>query len=86
MGDTILVSYNGKRFYIDIIEAKPQNAISIVETDCEVDFAPPLDYVEPVYTPAAPLQAAGAAGAASAGGAGAGGRAAAAEVRTLAPG
>lgn len=24
-----------------------QNAISVIETDCEVDFAPPLDYVEP---------------------------------------
>ena len=25
----------------------PQDAISVIETDCEVDFAPPLDYVEP---------------------------------------
>lgn len=24
-----------------------QNAVSVIETDCEVDFAPPLDYVEP---------------------------------------
>lgn len=24
-----------------------QDAVSVVETDCEVDFAPPLDYVEP---------------------------------------
>ena len=24
-----------------------QPAISVIETDCEVDFAPPLDYVEP---------------------------------------
>ena len=24
-----------------------QDAISVIETDCEVDFAPPLDYVEP---------------------------------------
>jgi ubiquitin fusion degradation protein 1 len=28
-------------------EMKPFPAISIIETDCEVDFAPPLDYVEP---------------------------------------
>lgn len=50
-GDTILVPYNNKNYYIDIIEAKPQDAVSIVETDCEVDFAPPLDYVEPEPVP-----------------------------------
>lgn len=42
-----MVAYNNKKYYIDIIEAKPSNAISIIETDCEVDFAPPLDYKEP---------------------------------------
>lgn len=42
-----MVAYNNKKYYIDIIEAKPANAITIIETDCEVDFAPPLDYKEP---------------------------------------
>lgn len=42
-----MVAYNNKKFYIDIIETKPSAAISIIETDCEVDFAPPLDYKEP---------------------------------------
>ncbi|XP_068656292.1 uncharacterized protein [Aristolochia californica] len=46
-GDTIMVAYNNKKFYIDIVEAKPSSAITIIETDCEVDFAPPLDYKEP---------------------------------------
>ncbi|CAL5215230.1 unnamed protein product [Lathyrus oleraceus] len=46
-GDSIMVAYNNKKYYIDIIESKPANAISIIETDCEVDFAPPLDYKEP---------------------------------------
>ncbi|KAI3885900.1 hypothetical protein MKX03_002987 [Papaver bracteatum] len=46
-GDSIMVAYNNKKYYIDIVESKPANAISIIETDCEVDFAPPLDYVEP---------------------------------------
>ncbi|CAI9103704.1 OLC1v1002237C1 [Oldenlandia corymbosa var. corymbosa] len=46
-GDSIMVAYNNKKYYIDIVEAKPSNAISIIETDCEVDFAPPLDYKEP---------------------------------------
>jgi Ubiquitin fusion degradation protein UFD1 len=46
-GDSIMVAYNNKNYYIDIIETKPSPAISIIETDCEVDFAPPLDYKEP---------------------------------------
>ncbi|KAG4380901.1 hypothetical protein GLYMA_15G036700v4 [Glycine max] len=46
-GDTIMVPYNNKKYYIDIVETKPSPAVSIIETDCEVDFAPPLDYKEP---------------------------------------
>lgn len=45
--DSIMVAYNNKKYYIDIVETKPSSAISIIETDCEVDFAPPLDYKEP---------------------------------------
>ncbi|XP_058732507.1 uncharacterized protein LOC131604035 [Vicia villosa] len=55
-GDSIMVAYNNKKYYIDIIESKPANAISIIETDCEVDFAPPLDYKEP-EKPIAPRSA-----------------------------
>ncbi|KAJ3691727.1 hypothetical protein LUZ61_020891 [Rhynchospora tenuis] len=46
-GDSIMVAYNSKNYYIDIVETKPSSAVSIIETDCEVDFAPPLDYKEP---------------------------------------
>ncbi|KAK8950552.1 hypothetical protein KSP40_PGU012436 [Platanthera guangdongensis] len=46
-GDSIMVPYNNKKYYIDIVETKPKSAISIIETDCEVDFAPPLDFKEP---------------------------------------
>ncbi|TYI35209.1 hypothetical protein ES332_A03G060100v1 [Gossypium tomentosum] len=46
VGDTIMVPYNDKKYYIDIVEAKPSPAVSVIETDCEVDFAPPLDYKE----------------------------------------
>ncbi|CAJ1955690.1 unnamed protein product [Sphenostylis stenocarpa] len=46
-GDTIMVPYNNKKYYINIIETQPSYAVSIIETDCEVDFAPPLDYKEP---------------------------------------
>jgi ubiquitin fusion degradation protein 1 len=47
VGDTIPIHYNNKQYFIDIVEAKPSNAISVIETDCNVDFAPPLDYIEP---------------------------------------
>ncbi|GLJ43392.1 hypothetical protein SUGI_0901660 [Cryptomeria japonica] len=47
VGDSIMVSHNEKYYYIDVIEAKPSSAISIIETDCEVDFAPPLDWKQP---------------------------------------
>lgn len=46
-GDTIMVPYNNKQYFINVVEAKPSSAVSIIETDCEVDFAPPLDYKEP---------------------------------------
>ncbi|KAK1683792.1 hypothetical protein QYE76_044640 [Lolium multiflorum] len=46
-GNSIVVAYNNKQYHIDIVEAKPASAVSIIETDCEVDFAPPLDYIEP---------------------------------------
>lgn len=42
-----MIPYNNKKYYIDVVETKPATAISIIETDCEVDFAPPLDYIEP---------------------------------------
>lgn len=52
VGDTIPIHYNNKSYFIDIIEAKPADAISVIETDCNVDFAPPLDYKEPERRPA----------------------------------
>ncbi|KAM7500273.1 hypothetical protein LguiA_024687 [Lonicera macranthoides] len=46
-GDTIMIRHNEEKYYINIIETKPINgAISLVDTDCEVDFVPPLDYKE----------------------------------------
>jgi hypothetical protein len=50
-GDTIAIPYNGEIYYIDIKEVKPDKAVSVVETDVEVDFAPPLDYKEPERPP-----------------------------------
>jgi len=52
-GDNIVINYNNKKFEIEIVETKPSDAISIIEADIEVDFAPPKDYVEPEKPPAA---------------------------------
>lgn len=40
------------------LQSAAQDAISVIETDCEVDFAPPLDYVEPQREERAPAAAA----------------------------
>ncbi|KAF5457503.1 hypothetical protein F2P56_021602 [Juglans regia] len=45
--DTIMIMHNDNKFYIDVLETRPSEAVSIFDTDCEVDFAPPLDYQEP---------------------------------------
>ncbi|XP_020175463.2 uncharacterized protein [Aegilops tauschii subsp. strangulata] len=47
VGDTITVAEGGKRYLLDVVEAKPADAVSTLDTDCEVDFATPLDYVQP---------------------------------------
>lgn len=44
--DTIMVYYNSRYYYLDVIDTKPSSAISIIETDCELDIALPLDYKE----------------------------------------
>eukprot|EP00931_Biecheleriopsis_adriatica_P109775 TRINITY_DN8402_c0_g1_i2.p1 TRINITY_DN8402_c0_g1~~TRINITY_DN8402_c0_g1_i2.p1 ORF type:complete len:367 (+),score=73.71 TRINITY_DN8402_c0_g1_i2:116-1102(+) len=48
VGDTIVIDYNSKKYEIEIVECKPARAISIIEADVNVDFAPPKDYQEPV--------------------------------------
>ncbi|XP_059646428.1 uncharacterized protein LOC132293109 [Cornus florida] len=47
IGDTTLITHNQEEHYLDMVETTPSNAISVVETDCEVEFAQPLDYKEP---------------------------------------
>jgi len=53
-GDTIVVTSGGREFPIDILEVRPDGAASVIETDIEVDFAPPLDYKEPQRAPVGP--------------------------------
>lgn len=48
-GDMISINYNDTVYELLVLETKPVNAVSIIETDMEVDFAPPVGYVEPDY-------------------------------------
>lgn len=47
VGDCIVIDYNQRKYEIEIIECKPSKAVSIIEADVNVDFAPPKDYKEP---------------------------------------
>ncbi len=39
---------------VNITDCKPDDQICVNETDLNVDFDPPLDYVEPVVKPLRP--------------------------------
>lgn len=43
-GDTIVIKHANKQYNIDVIDVKPGNAISIIETDLNTEFVKPLDY------------------------------------------
>lgn len=48
--DIFQISYNDHIYSIKVLQVKPannSNSICVVETDLEVDFAPPVGYVEP---------------------------------------
>lgn len=55
VGDVITINYNNNVYKISVLETKPNDAISIIETDIQVDFAPPPDYVEQSYKNSASL-------------------------------
>jgi len=46
-GDMIAIKYNEKSYELRVLETKPGPAVSIVECDMDVEFSPPVDYVEP---------------------------------------
>lgn len=54
-GDIIDISYNSIIFGLLVMETTPGGeGISIIDTDLEVDFAPPVGYVEPERPKATP--------------------------------
>lgn len=60
-GDVIAISYNERIYELCVLETKPGSAVSIIECDMNVDFAPPVGYVEP-STSSSSSTAAGTAG------------------------
>ncbi len=50
-GTTILIQKEDKEYYINITETVPTAIISTLDTDLEVEFKEPLDYVEPPPPP-----------------------------------
>jgi len=55
-GDTIVIRHASKQYALDIMEVKPGEAMTIIETDVNVDFAPPLDHEEGLAGAAAQAQ------------------------------
>nr|ACO15139.1 Ubiquitin fusion degradation protein 1 homolog [Caligus clemensi] len=49
-GDVIAINYNDRIYQMSVLETKPQTAVSIIECDMNVEFAPPVGYVEPDHT------------------------------------
>ena len=66
-GDIFTFSYNDTVYSIQVLETKPsiaaKGAISVLETDLEVDFAPPVGYEEPKRPSGTSTPASGANGA-----------------------
>lgn len=51
LNQTISIPYFETNIYFNILEIEPEDTISIIDTDLEVDFDKPLDYVEPPPKP-----------------------------------
>ena len=43
----LAIKYNNKVYELLVLETKPEDAVSIIECDMQVDFAPPVGYTEP---------------------------------------
>ena len=46
-GETISIKYLENYYYIDVMECEPADTIHITNSDINLDFDEPLDYVEP---------------------------------------
>ncbi|XP_077995424.1 ubiquitin recognition factor in ER-associated degradation protein 1-like [Glandiceps talaboti] len=49
--DVIAIRYNKKDYELQVLEAKPGKAVSIIECDMSVEFSSPVGYKEPEHRP-----------------------------------
>lgn len=47
VSDMVAITYNDRVYELKVLETKPGNAVSIIECDMNVEFAPPVGYTEP---------------------------------------
>jgi len=47
VGDTLSINHLDTIYHIDVVECQPGNSINILNTDVNLDFDTPADYVEP---------------------------------------
>lgn len=47
VNDVIAINYNSHVYELKVLETQPAAAVTIIECDMRVDFAPPLGYVDP---------------------------------------
>lgn len=50
-GDLIAIKYNNYAYELSVLETKPGPAVTIIECDMNVEFAPPVGYTEPTKKP-----------------------------------
>ena len=50
-GETISIKYMDDIYYIDVVECEPADTIHITNSDINLDFDEPIDYVEPQKEP-----------------------------------
>ncbi|XP_071443201.1 ubiquitin recognition factor in ER-associated degradation protein 1-like [Hetaerina americana] len=48
-GDVVAIKYNSHIYELCVLETKPGSAVSIIECDMNVEFAPPVGYREPEH-------------------------------------
>jgi ubiquitin fusion degradation protein 1 len=46
-GDLISINYLNHNYQLFVLDLKPANVVTIIDCDMEVDFAPPIDYIQP---------------------------------------
>lgn len=53
-GETLVLTYNEKKYYLEVLEVAPGRAVSLIDTNINLDFAPPLTgEIKPIAQPAA---------------------------------